>query len=469
MRAERVIQMKCLDSANLSTTSRRRSKNPGLFVALALVLAAFLALLAPAGAVGSLGTASPWGEGVKVYKPGQCCDGYTVFTAGFFAPSNARLLDMNGGKVREWAPAGGCGYLTKPLPGGSILCFGGSISQTGDFTDLLQLNWNGDVTWRFNNWANIGGVPSAEAHHDFQREGNPVGYYAPGMEPMATGGKTLVLAHTTAINTAISWWPLKDPVIYEIDADGKPTGFEWHGIDHFDEYGFNDAARWMIMWFGGFFGDYLHMNSMSTLGPNQWYDSGDARFKPDNIITSSRSANLITIIDRQTGHIVYKVGPDYSSSTPEGQKLGQIIGQHHAHMIPRGLPGEGHILLFDNGGLAGYPIAVRGYSRVIEFNPVTLEKVWEYEDQSGSIFIPYGEDRMFFSYFISGAQRLPNGNTLITEGSVGRLIEVTPRNEVVWEYSMWGEGPIYRAYRVPPEWVPGNPNGYANWGSLSPR
>lgn len=148
------------------------------------------------------------------------------------------------------------------------------------------------------------------------------------------------------------------------------------------------------------------------------------------------------------------------------QKLGQIIGQHHAHMIPKGLPGEGNILVFDNGGLAGYPMALRGYSRVIEFNPVTLDPAWEYKDLEGSMFIPSGDDHLFFSYFISGVQRLPNGNTLITEGAIGRLIEVTPDNEIVWEYSLWGHGSIYRAYRVPPEWVPGNPNGYAEWGSV---
>ena len=62
--------------------------------------------------------------------------------------------------------------------------------------------------------------------------------------------------------------------------------------------------------------------------------------------------------------------------------------------------------------------------------------------------------------FISSAQRLPNGNTLITEGSGGRLIEVTAEHEIVWEYisPYWGEkfklNMIYRAYRVPYEWVP---------------
>ncbi|NNK57052.1 MAG: thioredoxin, partial [Desulfofustis sp.] len=66
----------------------------------------------------------------------------------------------------------------------------------------------------------------------------------------------------------------------------------------------------------------------------------------------------------------------------------------------------------------------------------------------------------FYSPFISSAQRLPNGNTLITEGSGGRIIEVTKDHEIVWEYisPYWGRqmniNMIYRAYRVPYEWVP---------------
>ena len=57
-------------------------------------------------------------------------------------------------------------------------------------------------------------------------------------------------------------------------------------------------------------------------------------------------------------------------------------------------------------------------------------------------------------------QRLPNGNTLITEGSDGRVFEVTPEHEIVWEFisPYWGKhvpmNMTYRAYRVPYEWVP---------------
>ena len=97
----------------------------------------------------------------------------------------------------------------------------------------------------------------------------------------------------------------------------------------------------------------MHINSMSALGPNKYFDAGDSRFHPDNIIWSARETNIIAIIDKQSGKIVWNIGPNYNTGKAL-KRLGWIIGQHHTHMIPRGLAGEGHILIFDNGGWAGY-------------------------------------------------------------------------------------------------------------------
>ena len=216
-------------------------------------------------------------------------------------------------------------------------------------------------------------------------------------------------------------------------------------------------------------GDWMHINSMSLLGPNKWHDAGDERFNPENIIWDSRESNIIAIISKKTGELVWKTGPDYDTSKAL-KKLGWIIGQHHAHMIPRGLPGEGNILVYDNGGWAGYgapnpgaPTGIknvlRDYSRVLEFDPVTLGIVWQHTPKEAGLLHPTDSNR-YYSPFISSAQRLPNGNTLITEGSGGRIIEVTQDHEIVWEYisPYWGTlmhmNMVYRAYRLPYEWVP---------------
>ncbi len=418
--------------------------------------------------------------GVVIHKEGSC-EGYTLYGVITANYQHAILIDMDGNIVKEWSVFG---FPAKMLPGGSLIAGRGFrrepgsefLAFFGESIELVQLDWNGNVVWRFDNWDDDGTERiMARQHHDFQIEGNPVGYYVPGQE-FIHEGKILILAHYNKIVPEISDKELRDDVIYEVDWNGELTGFEWHAADHFDEMGFDDRAKMLIYQNPQYneergYGDWLHINSVSLLGENHWWDEGDVRFNPENIIWDSRNANIIAIISRETGEIVWRVGPDYSQLTEEGRKLGQIIGPHHAHLIPNGLPGAGNILIFDNGGAAGYPVRGRLYSRVIEFDPVTLFIVWEYEYREGSMFFPlWGPDHMFFSPYISSAQRLPNGNTLITEGSTGRIFEVKHDKEIVWEYVAPSVGSIlnsvYRAYRVPPEWVPGNPSGYDDWASL---
>lgn len=416
---------------------------------------------------------SVYPTGTTIYKPDKCWNGFTVIPALDGNIDGNTLIDMNGNVVKVWK--GIRGFPARVLPGGHVLGYVGSRPNHQDDTALVQADWNGNIVWKFDRWEEIrdpGKPPfwSARQHHDYQREGNPVGYYAPGQEPKVRDGKTLVLAHSNVIKPAISDKLLEDDVIYEVTWDGKIV-WEWRASDHFDELGFDEAARNAIhrdpVWGekrGA--GDWAHINSMSLLGPNKWFDGGDKRFHPDNIIVDGRQINTIWIIDRKSGKIVWKVGPDYTA-TPELRKLGQIIGQHHAHLIPKGLPGAGNILVFDNGGSAGYGApnpgavkgvsnAVRASSRVLEFDPITLEIVWEYSARTSGY-----EAFKFFSHYISSAQRLPNGNTLIDEGADGRIFEVTPAHEIVWEYVVPftdSEDPTrnrtYRAYRVPYEWVP---------------
>ena len=93
---------------------------------------------------------------------------------------------------------------------------------------------------------------------------------------------------------------------------------------------------------------------------------------------------------------------------------------------------------------------------------MTLEITWQYTPLEAG-WLLFSDASKFYSSYISSAQRLPNGNTLITEGSDGRLLEVTPDHEIVWEYinpyyrkfaGKFGNNMIYRAYRVPYEWIP---------------
>lgn len=420
---------------------------------------------------------SVYPTGTTIYDPEKCWNGYTIFQA---KEVGALVIDMNGNEVQLWK--GLHGMPNKLLPGGFVLGNTGERNTAfgmQDHLDLVQVDWEGNIVWRFNKYEYIedpGEEPQwmARQHHDHQREGNPVGYYVPGMDPLVENGNTFLLSHKNLKNPKISDKPLVDDTIIEVTWDGEIV-WEWICSDHFDEMDFREEAKNIMSrnpnWrpSGGGMGDWMHINSMSLLGPNKWYDAGDKRFHPDNIIWCGRETDITAITDKETGELVWKIGPDYDR-TPELMELGWIIGQHHAHMIPRGLPGEGNILIFDNGGWAGYGApnpssptgfmnALRDYSRVLEFDPTTLKIVWQYTPIEAGFIEPVDLNR-FYSPFISSAQRLPNGNTLIVEGSGGRIFEVTPEHEIVWEYisPYWGQlmgiNMVYRAYRVPYEWVP---------------
>jgi hypothetical protein len=411
--------------------------------------------------------------GTTLYDADRAFNGYTVFPS----PKGALLIDMRGNEVQLWA--GLDGFPNKILPGGFVLGSSGSRNPRYGFQDhlvLLQVDWEGKIVWQFKanefveDPGSLGGY-IARQHHDFQREGSSTGYFAPGSLPKTNSGSTLILVHKNVLNKKISDKVLLDDRFIEVDWQGNII-WEWLPSEHFDELGFDEGAKNVLFRDPSIIssgqGDWLHINSISTLGPNQWYDAGDERFHPDNIIWDARNANILAITDKKTGKIVWRVGPDFGAS--EALKhLGWIIGQHHLHMIPRGLPDEGNLLVFDNGGWGGYGLPSgtsryglndkhRDYSRVLEFNPITLKVEWEYTAAKAG----YTDTYRFYSPYVSSAQRLPNGNTLITEGSDGRIFEVNPQYETLWEYinpyyseALGGvQNMVYRAYRVPYDWIP---------------
>jgi hypothetical protein len=451
-----------------------------------------------------------------------------LVSASSRAPEVSVLIDTDGNIIHTWTLGG----WSRMLPGGHLLA--GfyypdmqAAGQTGQNLDcIVEVDWEGHVVWppgaalidipglpgRFgDSTAQIvtlgtdeAGRPVTRVHNDFQRKDNPVGYQAPGQESTLAGGTTLILAlDVPPLETTvhISNYPLHNDKIYEVEVNNDThILWEWNPVEHFEPadpgdlgLGFSQVAKdairlLQVIPFVDQFQypdrtDWLHSNSASYLGANQWClspddASCDLRFHPDNVLWNAREANVMGIIARhdhphglwQSGDLVWRVGPDYGD---EPGKLNQVIGANHVHMIPRGLQGAGNILLFDNGGAAGFgadqngvpahPTLFRPYSRVIEFDPITLDVIWLYERRDPTP--PPGENfAPFRSGFLSGAQRLANGNTLITEGMSGRVFEVTRAGELVWEFVSpfgpqepynGGDGNlVYRAFRVPTNWMP---------------
>lgn len=431
--------------------------------------------------------------GTTLYNPAKAWNGYVLVDVVTPEGGYAKLVDMNGNEVHRWR--GTSGMPSKLLPGGEILTSVGNWSEgQQDKIAVRQLDWNGKTLWEFRKLQAVSPIKGqpvekgrswvARQHHDLQREGAGP-YYYPGEKPKARG-RTLILGHRNLENKRIhDSLRLLDDVIYEVDWNGRIT-WEYTVSEHLDDWGFSEAGFRAMRSYppadnprakvkvelagkkegGGF--DWFHVNAASYVGPNRHYDAGDKRFHPDNIIINSREGNVFGIIDRKSKKLVWRVGPYYGAGLPDA-KIGQIVGPHGVHVIPKGLPGEGNVLIFDNGGLGGYgepnvnsPTgflnARRDYSRVVEIDPISKEIVWEYRyalttRRSADHFAFH-----FYSPFTSIAQRLPNGNTMITEGDTARLFEVSQTLEMVWEYIVpemtVAVPPLYRAYRVPYEYAP---------------
>ncbi|WP_242868987.1 aryl-sulfate sulfotransferase, partial [Peptococcus niger] len=241
--------------------------------------------------------------GTTVYNPDKAFNGYTLFQA---CEHGATLIDMNGGVVNFWEDLQG--FPNKLLPGGEVVgSLGERNSEFGwqDQTDLVQVDFDGNIVWKFDKMEYIedpGYEPQwmARQHHDYQFEGNTVGYYVPGMEAKTRGGNKLILCHQTVTNPRISALPLCDDTIIEINDAGEIL-WRWNCNEHFREMGFSEEAKNCIarnpnMTASG--GDWMHINSMSVLGPNRHYDNGDERFHPDNIIIDGRQTNIICIISK---------------------------------------------------------------------------------------------------------------------------------------------------------------------------
>jgi hypothetical protein len=174
-------------------------------------------------------------------------------------------------------------------------------------------------------------------------------------------------------------------------------------------------ARWPTT------GDVLHTNTISILR------GGDPRpeFKDGHLLVSFRRTDTIAVIDPVKEEVVWAL-------------TGQWRAQHQPVLLD-----DGNLLIFDNRGLGER-------SRVLELDPFSQRVTWQY----GA-----GEGEQFYSKILGSVQRLPNGNTLITESDNGRAFEVTRQGERVWEFVVpHTAGPndefvasLYELVRLPPD------------------
>lgn len=384
--------------------------------------------------------------------------GYTLFS-NYSNVNDVVLLDKSNNLVNVWTnsyPMGAAAYLQND---GSIIKLG-SVNNTnfnrgGSGGNIQKLDWNNNLIWNFDYSST-----NFCLHHDIaimpngnilaiaweiipEKEALDLGRNPANLRSNANNvvwSETILeLAFKNNNEIEIIWkWNVKDHLIQDFD----PNKLNYGSIaDHPEKINFNYPANDDP--------DWLHFNSI------------DYNESLDQILVSSRTFNEVWIIDHSTtsneaatseggqsgmgGDILYRFGNPaaYNRGSESDQLFG---GQHNPRWIPKGYKGAGNILVFNNGNH-------RGNSSVDEITPPLVSN--NYYLSSGNAFGPTnlhwtyngGNSNRFTAGFVSGAQRLINGNTLITVGTQKRIFEINSAFDIVDDYQAPGQGVIFKAER----------------------
>ena len=369
--------------------------------------------------------------------------GYTLF-----APKHnsiTYLMDNRGQVVHQWKSAYEPGQTAYLLPNGHMLRAGMLRVQGGtgggEGGRIEEFDWDGNLVWEFDH-----ATRNYQLHHD--------------IKPLPNGHVLALMVERKSREEAVAAgfdpgqmrdeYLVPDAVV-EIEPilpKGGRIVWEWHVWDHLIQNRDRTNAN---------YGDVAsHPELIDTAcngraTPAFWnhMNSLDYNAKLDQIVLSVRGCNEIWLLDHSTttqeaadhsggkqgkgGDLIYRWGNPaaYQRGTAADR---QLIQQHDGEWIPDGYPGAGHLMIFNNGYERGWssieeivpPLDANGHYTLSPGKAYGPEKpVWHYEAKNRTDF---------FSSEISGAHRLPNGNTLICVGVIGNLFEITPTGETVWQY-----------------------------------
>ena len=384
----------------------------------------------------------------------QAEDGFTLFCP-LLSGHNQYLLNNCGEVVHTWnspltSPANSM-YLMENgdmlYPAKADTATNNPIYGGGGGERIIRKDWDGNILWDYIYYTN-----EYRFHHD--------------IEPLPNGNVLAIV--WVAIDSLSCIAAGRDPQlltdgvlwserIVEIEPTGLTTGnivWQWDLLDHIVQDFDNTKANYGTVEDHPELLDFNYFNNhLSTPGRDDWIhlNSIDYNAELDQIVLSSQVLSEIWILDHSTntleaaGHSggTYGKGGDflYRYGNPQVYRRGtdadQLLWrQHDANWIPTGYEDSGGIMIYNNG-LDRLP----AFSEIdVIVPPQTAPGV--YELAIGQAYGPtekewnyHAPDSVSFnSYFISGATRLPNGNTMICEGESGNIFEVTHAGEVVWNY-----------------------------------
>ncbi|RDW58202.1 hypothetical protein BP6252_13613 [Coleophoma cylindrospora] len=376
-------------------------------------------LAKPSGSEMEQSTLARRGLGLRGVDYASVSPGYTLF-AHLTSPGTVLLIDNDGIEAHRWDLPYRPGRHARILANGN-LAYNGVHPDSPRLFPLWQ-KYRGGIMQQIDP---AGTVVSEHrdpmAHHDQHHLDNG--------EILYTTLEAMTPSQAATIPGGIPDSEAPDGQAYgdcikHVDKSGRVL-WSWKAIDHLDPKLFPLQPHYARE----------HWPLINSVYP----------LKDGNILASLRSVSAVIIISRETGDVMWHL-----DSTVVAQ-------QHCASELE-----DGSILIFDNGTFRHGESAT--YSRVIQVDRMTKNIVWEYRDP---------HPMTFFTPFMGGAQRLRNGNTLITEAAFGRIFEVTKEGKMCWEYVNplfadykgldakeietyfdYPANALFRAYKYTPEEIP---------------
>ncbi len=320
-------------------------------------------------------------KGVTVYEKGTAYEGVNLSVSGH-APA-AFLLDMKGSTLHAWQykPAWDIWHDVRSENVSASFWRRVHLYGNGDMLaiyegiGLIKIDKDSNLLWAYHE--------RPFPHHDLD---------------VVDNGTIYVLTRRKRELSHISTADVYDEYITLLSPEGRVLAH--HSITDLIES--SPYARLLDDEFvrtGGYYGHILHVNTVEVFRGDQHRIF--PHYKKGNILLSILIINTICIVDLEKGAVVWALGP------------GMWKHQHQPTVLQGGA-----MLVFDNK-------ETETDSQVMEFDPATQKVLWQYVGD---------ENSPFFSQTCGSNQRLPNGNTLITETDSGRAFEVTPSGEIVWEY-----------------------------------
>jgi len=326
-------------------------------------------------------------SGVIVREPACECTGYYLIT--YPALSRAELVDSRGRVVRSWSGAEEGWERATLLADGDLLVLarekvnGSSQGREHFRRVLLRLAFEGKSIWK----------RALPVHHYVQKLPDS------RLAVLTSRSRQIpaLLDDTAAIDNGLAF----------VSADGRIIEAERSFYDMLA--GRSDLLELEIPddSEGQLRADFLHANFF------HWMPGGDLverslLYAASNVLVTFRKQDALVLFDFERGRAIWAWG------------RGEVVGPHEGRVLD-----NGNILLFDNRCRTKASKCREGWSRVVELDPVEREIVWQYRADP---------PQDFYSHSRGTVERLDNGNTLICSSNQGRVFEVTPGGETVWEY-----------------------------------